>query len=112
VAICSNSYGVLKFAQERLVAERAERGAIARIAGVNGLHREARDLPRQQDVGFGYLALSLVQALEAGRPFTLWESDQINTIATPSHASESARMIRRIGDSEHRACSIAAVPTQ
>lgn len=93
-----NSYGVLKFAQERLVAERAERGAIARIAGVNGLHRDARDLPRQQDVGFGYLALSLVQALGAGRPFTLWESDQINTIATPSLASESARMIRRIGE--------------
>lgn len=92
-----NSYGLLKFAQERLVAERAERGATARIAGVNGLHRDARDLPRRQDVGFGYLALSLVQALEAGRPFTLWESDEINTIATPSLASESARMIRRVG---------------
>lgn len=93
-----NSYGVLKFAQERLVSERAERGTVARISGVNGMHREARDLPRRQDVGFGYLALSIVQALEAGRPFTLWESDQINTIATPSLASESARMIRRIGE--------------
>lgn len=93
-----NSYGVLKFAQERLVSERAERGAVARISGVNGVHREARDLPRRQDVGFGYLALSIVQALQTGRPFTLWESDHINTIATPSLASESARMIRRIGE--------------
>ncbi len=93
-----NSYGLLKFAQERLVMERADRGAVARIAGVTGIHRHARHLPRQQDVGFGYFALSLVQALEAGRPFTVWESDQINNVATPSLASESARMIRRIGE--------------
>lgn len=93
-----NSYGLLKFTQERLVAERAERGAIARIAGVTGLQRHSRDLPRGQDVGFGYFALSLVQAVEAGQPFTVWESDQINNVATPSLASESARMIRRIGE--------------
>ena len=43
-------------------------------------------------------ARHVVQALEAGRPFTLWECDQINTVATPSLASESARMIRRIGE--------------
>jgi dTDP-4-dehydrorhamnose reductase len=91
-------YGLLKFAQERLVVERAGRGAIARIAGVTGMHRDAGELPRQQDVGFGYLALSMVQALENGRPFTVWESDQINNLATPSLASESARMIRRIGE--------------
>ncbi|HEX6232116.1 MAG TPA: sugar nucleotide-binding protein [Jiangellaceae bacterium] len=93
-----NSYGLLKFSQERVVAERADRGAIARIAGVNGVHRESRDLPRKQDVGFGYLALSLMQALEQGRPFIVWDADQINNVATPSLASESARMIRRIGE--------------
>lgn len=91
-----NSYGLLKFAQERVVAERAHHGAIARVSGVNGRHRAGSPTPRAQDVGFGYLVMALVEALRAGQPFTVWEAADINMVATPSLASSSARMIRRI----------------
>ncbi|MBA2318615.1 MAG: sugar nucleotide-binding protein [Euzebyales bacterium] len=91
-----NSYGLLKFAQERVVAERAHRGAIARVSGVNGRHRACGSLPRAQDVGFGYLVTALVEALRARQPFTVWVAQDINMVATPSLASESARMILRI----------------
>ncbi|MEM7275729.1 MAG: hypothetical protein AAF547_21825, partial [Actinomycetota bacterium] len=50
--------------------------------------------PRAQDPGFGYFVASLVDALETGRPFTVWEGDDINTIASPSlgaHCGEVAR---------------------
>lgn len=92
-----NTYGLLKFAQERVVVERAERGAVARIAGVNGVHRWGETLPREQDVGFGYFVSSLVHRLQNGSPFTVWQSDDINMVATPSLASESAGLMRRIG---------------
>lgn len=93
-----NAYGLLKFAQERVVAERADRGAIARVSGVNGLHRGGVALPRAQDPGFGYLVLAIVDTLRAGRAFTVWESPAINMVATPSLASASARMIRAVGE--------------
>lgn len=92
-----NTYGLLKFAQERVVAERAEQGAVARISGVNGVHRWGKTPPREQDVGFGYFVSSLVDRLRTGAPFTVWESDDINMVATPSLASQSAAFMRRIG---------------
>lgn len=88
-----NYYGVLKTLSELVTLERARHAAVARIAGVMGTHRARPALPRGQDAGFGYFVASLVDALERGEPFTVWESDAINTRATPSLASHSARMI-------------------
>jgi dTDP-4-dehydrorhamnose reductase len=97
-----NLYGLLKFASEMVVTERARNGAIARISGVNGSHWARRDVPRPQDAGFGYLVTSMVDALAAGRPFTVWESDSINMVATPSLASDCAESMWRIVERDRR----------
>ncbi len=86
-----NQYGVLKMAAEIVSIERG--GAVARVSGVNGVHRARPTTPRSQDPGFGYFVASLVDDVSAGREFTVWESDAINMIATPSLASECAVMI-------------------
>jgi dTDP-4-dehydrorhamnose reductase len=88
-----NFYGVLKAMSELVTLERAHRGAVARIAGVMGTHRARPSLPRAQDAGFGYFVASLVDTLERREPFTVWESDAINMRATPSLASNSARLV-------------------
>jgi len=93
-----NIYGVLKLASEMVVTEAAANGAVARIAGVNGVHWARHQTPRSQDPGFGYFASWIVSALEEGRPFRVWEADDINMIATTSLASESAEMMWRIAD--------------
>jgi dTDP-4-dehydrorhamnose reductase len=91
-----NLYGFLKAASELVVFERAARGAVARLAGVNGIHWARPEAPRRQDAGFGYFVLSLVEALHAGRRFTVWESPAINMVATPTLASDAAELIWRI----------------
>jgi dTDP-4-dehydrorhamnose reductase len=88
-----NLYGFLKAAGELVALERAHETAVARIAGVMGTHRARPSAPREQDAGFGYFVAALVDALSAGRPFTVWESDSINMRATPSLASHSAELI-------------------
>jgi dTDP-4-dehydrorhamnose reductase len=89
-----NAYGFLKAASELVVAERAQSGAVARIAAVQG----ASSTPRSQDHGFGYFVASLVEALRAREPFTVWEGDDINMVATPTLATDAARLIRRIAE--------------
>jgi dTDP-4-dehydrorhamnose reductase len=93
-----NAYGFLKAASELVVRERARRGAVARIAGVNGVHWARADPPRKQDAGFGYLVASVVAALRAGQPFTVWESPHINEIATPTLATDAAELMWRLID--------------
>ena len=95
-----NLYGVLKVASEVVALERG--GAVARVSGVNGLHRARPESPRAQDPGFGYFVASIVDALRRGERFTVWESDDINMRATPSLASESAELILRIGEQRLR----------
>ena len=90
-----NLYGVLKLAAEVVALERG--GAVARVSGVNGIHRARPSAPRAQDPGYGYFVASIIDRLSLGRPFTVWESDRINMVATPSLASESAEMILAIG---------------
>jgi dTDP-4-dehydrorhamnose reductase len=90
-----NTYGFLKAASELVVTERAERGTVARIAGVQGVHWARPTTPRAQDAGFGYLVASLVDALRAGRSFTVWEDPAINTIATPTLATDAANLVWR-----------------
>jgi dTDP-4-dehydrorhamnose reductase len=97
-----NLYGVLKVASELVVTERARDGAVARISAVNGVHWARPTLPRAQDAGFGYFVASLVEALGANDPFTVWESDRINMIATPSLASDCAELMWRIIDRDQR----------
>ena len=108
-----NAYGFLKAASELVVAERAERGAVARISGVQGVHRARPDTPRAQDAGFGYLVASLVDALSAGRRFTVWDAPEINVIATPTLATDAAELIRRIIELErtgiHHCCGGEAI---
>jgi dTDP-4-dehydrorhamnose reductase len=91
-----NAYGFLKAASELVIEERAQRGAVARISGVQGVHRARPDTPRAQDAGFGYLVASLVDALRAGRRFTVWDAPDINVIATPTVATDAAELIRRM----------------
>jgi dTDP-4-dehydrorhamnose reductase len=90
-----NQYGFLKAASELVVAERAERGTVARVAGVQGVQRARPRAPRKQDHGFGYLVASLVAALREDEPFTVWESPAINTLATPTLASDAGDLIWR-----------------
>jgi dTDP-4-dehydrorhamnose reductase len=87
-----NLYGMLKAASEQAV------DTVARIAAVQG----AFDAPRSQDAGFGYFVAALVRALRAGERFTIWEGPEINTVATPTLASDAARLIRRIAEGGHR----------
>jgi dTDP-4-dehydrorhamnose reductase len=91
-----NLYGVLKLVSEQVVVQRSGRGAIARVSGVQGLHRARPASPRVQDRGFGYLVASIVDALSEGREFTVWEADDINMVATPSLASECGAMMHAI----------------
>ena len=90
-----NQYGFLKAASELVVSERAERGTIARLAGVQGVHRARPAAPRRQDHGFGYFVAALVDALRAGEPFRVWESDVINMLATPTLATDAGELIWR-----------------
>jgi dTDP-4-dehydrorhamnose reductase len=91
-----NAYGLLKAASEEVVAERAQLGAVARLSGVNGVHRARPNTPRRQDVGFGYFISSIVEALEAGRRFTVWESPAINSVASPVLATTAAELIHAL----------------
>jgi dTDP-4-dehydrorhamnose reductase len=90
-----NQYGFLKAASELVVAERARHGLVARVAGVQGVHRAKPRAPRGQDHGFGYFVLAVVESLRAGEPFTVWESDAINMLATPTLATDAADLIWR-----------------
>jgi dTDP-4-dehydrorhamnose reductase len=90
-----NQYGFLKAASELIVSERAERGTVARVSGVQGAHRARPRVPRPQDHGFGYLVASLVAALRAGAPFSVWKSPAINMLATPTLATDAGELIWR-----------------
>jgi dTDP-4-dehydrorhamnose reductase len=88
-----NAYGFLKAASELVVDGH---GAVARIAGVQGVHWARPETPRRQDAGFGYLSASIVDALRGGRRFTVWEDPALNSVATPTLASDAAELLWRI----------------
>jgi dTDP-4-dehydrorhamnose reductase len=90
-----NLYGLLKALSEQTVLDRARHPLVTRIGGVQGTHLVRPATPRHQDAGFGYLVLSIVDALTQGRPFEVWESDRINSVATPVLASDAALLMRR-----------------
>ncbi|HEY3728221.1 MAG TPA: sugar nucleotide-binding protein [Solirubrobacteraceae bacterium] len=90
-----NAYGFLKASSELVVQQRALHGAVARIAGVQGVHRARPQAPRRQDAGFGYFIAALVDSLRAGRRFTVWDGPGLNAQATPTLASDAAELIWR-----------------
>jgi dTDP-4-dehydrorhamnose reductase len=90
-----NPYGFLKAASELVIAERAERGTVARTAGVQGVHWARPRTPRAQDAGFGYFVASLVETLRAGRHFVVWDDPRLNTRATPTLATDAAELMWR-----------------
>ena len=95
-----NLYGVLKLASEQNAMLGADRAAVARVSAVSGMHWMRDSTPRVQDGGFGYFVTSIVEALEAGEPFAVWEADNINMVANPSLASECAEVMWRIAATE------------
>jgi dTDP-4-dehydrorhamnose reductase len=99
-----NLYGFLKAQSELVLSLRAERGTVARIAGVQGVHWARPRTPRVQDAGFGYFVASLVDALSAGERFTVWDDPRLNMRATPTLASDAAELIWRA--LEHEATGI------
>ena len=98
-----NLYGVLKMASEQTALLSAERAAVARVSAVSGMHWMRDSTPRVQDGGFGYFVTSIVEALESGREFAVWEADHINMVASPSLASECAEVMWRIAAGESAA---------
>ena len=91
-----NFYGVLKVMSEQVIRDLAPtNGAICRIAGVMGKH-QITESPRSQDVGFGYFVLSLVEALQGEKTFTVWGGDRVNKITSPSLAAEIGAQIERV----------------
>ena len=97
-----NIYGFLKAQSELVVALLAEKGTVARIAGVQGVHwaqgaDTLKHVPaaRSQDAGFGYFVASLVDALSTGADFAVWDDPRLNMRATPTLASDAAELIWR-----------------
>lgn len=89
-----NLYGLFKALSEQVVLDAADAGFVARGGGVQGRHLTRPNAPRQQDCGFGYFVISLVDALSAGESFTVWQDPAINGIASPVTAAEiGARLL-------------------
>ncbi len=90
-----NYYGVLKVVGEALLAAAGDNWAVARVAGVNGVHWARPDLALSQNAGLGNLALAVAGALGQNRSFSLWQGD-VNTRGNPTLATEIGEMIVRI----------------
>lgn len=89
-----NLYGLFKALSEQVVLDRADAGFVARVGGVQGRHQTLPMAPREQDCGFGYFVLSLVDALREGKEFTVWQDEGINNVASPVTAPEiGARLL-------------------
>ena len=100
-----NTYGFLKALGEQVIRDLApEHGAICRIGGVMGSHRLVADMPRNQDVGFGYFVSALVKTLRAGEEFMVFGGEGVNKVATPSLASEIGATIHRIIERDASGC--------
>jgi dTDP-4-dehydrorhamnose reductase len=97
-----NYYGVLKAASELVTLERAREPVAVRVSGVVGVHRAGASTPRRQDAGFGYFVDAAVAALEAGEPFTVWEDERINSVATPTLATLAAEWMLELAENGSR----------
>lgn len=90
VRVCGSSSRITPNASARPNVATAAAGFVARVGGVQGRHLTRPAAPRAQDCGFGYFVLSLVDALSARQPFTVWQDDHINNVASPITSAEIA----------------------
>ncbi len=91
-----NYYGVMKVVAETLVTQYSK-GAVARVAGVFGLHWEQDNWIALQNTGFGHLPVATIQALQKNEPFDLWmNGEHLNRFATPTLATDACEMILKI----------------
>jgi len=90
-----NYYGVLKVVSENLLPVMTRNWAVARVAGVNGLHQTRPEKQFEQDPGFGNLMMAVVERLRQGLPFIVWDGN-VNQVATPGLATEIGEMVMRI----------------
>jgi dTDP-4-dehydrorhamnose reductase len=96
-----NYYGVLKVVGETLLAATGDNWAVARVAGVNGVHWARPETIFTQNAGFGNLALAVASALGRKEPFAVWQGD-VNMRGTATLASEIGEMVMRIIELDHR----------
>ncbi|NIV30740.1 MAG: sugar nucleotide-binding protein, partial [Anaerolineae bacterium] len=96
-----NYYGVLKVVGETLLAATGGNWAVARVAGVNGVHWARREFVPAQNAGLGNLALAVAGALGEKQPFSLWQGD-VNMRGNPTLATEIGEMILRIVELDQR----------
>ena len=68
-----NLYGFLKAASEIVALDPRRHGRASLRCKRHALARPTT--PRAQDPGFGYFVASIVDALERGEPFTVWEAN-------------------------------------
>lgn len=90
-----NMYGMLKAQSEQVVLDRAVEGFIARVGGVQARNIAWPQAPWLQTCGFGNLALAVVAALSTGQPFTVWEGEGANEVASPIAAQEIGKRLSR-----------------
>jgi dTDP-4-dehydrorhamnose reductase len=90
-----NYYGVLKVVAEALLVAMSDNWAVARVAGVNGVHWARPEVTPSQNAGFGNLALAVATALGRNEPLALWHGD-VNMQGNPTLATEIGEMILRI----------------
>jgi len=90
-----NYYGVLKVVGETLLAATGDDWAVARVAGVNGVHWARRNRILSQNAGLGNLAVAVASALGQNQPFALWQG-VVNMRGNPTLATEIGEMILRI----------------
>jgi dTDP-4-dehydrorhamnose reductase len=91
-----NYYGVMKVVAETLVTEYAK-GAVARVAGVFGLHWEQENWVALQNTGFGHLPVATIQTLQKSERFDLWmQGEHLNRYATPTLATDACEMMLKI----------------
>jgi dTDP-4-dehydrorhamnose reductase len=91
-----NYYGVMKVVAETLVTQYGK-GAVARVAGVFGLHWEQENWIALQNTGFGHLPVATIQTLQKGERFDLWmDGEHLNRFATPTLATDACEMMLKI----------------
>lgn len=88
-----NMYGMLKAQSEQIVLERAQRGFVARVGGVQARNIAKPRARWSQNAGFGNLALAVVSTLRAGERFEVWEGAGTNAVASPVTAQEIGRKL-------------------
>jgi dTDP-4-dehydrorhamnose reductase len=91
----------LKSIGEILVASLCPNYAVARIAGVYGIHWSYPDhVQKEAGIGVGWLANYFVDRLCRNEPVAVW-TDHLNILSNPSLASDVADALLTIAEQDH-----------